>query len=130
MAKQYSKAKLNQFRKEILERMDDVTKDMDEIKEGIKDRGTSRANLSQDAVYSLHMADAGSDSFEQEKNFILMSRESDYYNNLSLALERIDKEEFGVCCLCGELIPEERMLAVPNATKCVECKVKHKLNLK
>ncbi len=130
MAKKYSKVKLKKFRKEILERMEQISEDMDEIKDGILDTGNPSAGLSQDSVYSVHMADAGSDSFEQEKNFMLMSRESDYYNNLSLALERIDKEEFGACNLCGELIPEERMLEVPNATKCVDCKTKDKLNLK
>lgn len=130
MSKKYSKAKLNKFRKEILSRMDQISEDMENIKDGILDSGNSLGGLSQDSVYGVHMADAGSDSFEQEKNFMLMSRESDYYNNLTLALERIDREEFGVCSICGELIPEERMLEVPNATKCVDCKTKDKLNLK
>ena len=130
MAVKYSKAKLKKFRKFILDKMDEVSNDMDDIKEGLMDRGNPKAGLSQDSVYSVHMADAGTDSFEQEKNFMLMSRESDYYKNLFLALERIDKEEFGVCVLCGELIVEERMIEVPNATKCVDCKIKDKLNLK
>ena len=130
MAKKYSKTKLKKFRKTILERMDEISHDMDDIKDGILDKGNPKAGLSQDSVYSVHMADAGSDSFEQEKNFMLMSRESDYYKNLSLALERIDKEEFGVCKICSGLIPEERILEVPNATKCVGCKTKDKLNLK
>ncbi len=129
MAKKYKKVTLNKFRKSILMKMDEVTRDMDKLKEGLLDKGNPKAGLSQDSVYSVHMADAGSDSFEKEKNYMLMSRESDYYNNLSLALERIDKEEFGVCNICGELIPEERMLEVPNASKCVECKTKDKLNL-
>lgn len=130
MAKKYSKAKLKNFRKTILAKMDEVSHDMEDIKESIMDKGNPKAGLSQDSVYSVHMADAGSDSFEKEKSFMFMSRESDYYNNLSLALERIDKEEFGVCKICAGLIPEERMLEVPNATKCVDCKTKDKLNLK
>ena len=130
MAEKYSKAKLKKFRISILDKMDEVSNDMDDIKEGLMDRGNPKAGLSQDSVYSVHMADAGTDSFEQEKNFMLMSRESDYYQNLALALERIDKEEFGVCVLCGELIVEERMIEVPNATKCVDCKIKDKLSLK
>jgi len=130
VAKKYSKAELKNFRKSILDKMDEVSNDMDDIKVGLMDRGNPKAGLSQDAVYSVHMADAGTDSFEQEKNFMLMSRESDYYQNLALALERIDKEEFGVCVLCGELIVEERMIEVPNATKCVDCKIKDKLSLK
>ena len=130
MAEKYSKEKLKKFRISILDKMDEVSNDMDDIKEGLMDRGNPKAGLSQDSVYSVHMADAGTDSFEQEKNFMLMSRESDYYKNLALALERIDKEEFGVCVLCGELIVEERMIEVPNATKCVDCKIKDKLSLK
>ena len=130
MAEKYSKEKLKKFRISILDKMDEVSNDMDDIKVGLMDRGNPKAGLSQDAVYSVHMADAGTDSFEQEKNFMLMSRESDYYQNLALALERIDKEEFGVCVLCGELIVEERMIEVPNATKCVDCKIKDKLSLK
>ena len=58
-----------------------------------------------------------------------MNRETDYFHHLQLALERIDTGEFGVCKVCGELIPEERMMEVPNATKCVDCKEKEKLNI-
>ena len=130
MIKKYSKAKLNKFRETIIKRMEEISHEMDDIKVGILDKGNPKAGLSQDSVFSVHMADAGSDSFEKEKSFMFMSRESDYYNNLSHALERIDQEDFGVCKICGGLIPEERLLEVLNATKCVDCKTKGKLNLK
>ena len=130
MIKKYSKAKLKKFRETIIKRMEEISHEMDEIKVGILDKGNPKAGLSQDSVFSVHMADAGSDSFEKEKSFMFMSRESDYYNNLSHALERIDQEDFGVCKICGGLIPEERLLEVLNATKCVDCKTKDKLNLK
>ncbi len=130
MIKKYSKAKLKKFRETILKRMEEISHEMDDIKVGILDKGNPKAGLSQDSVFSVHMADAGSDSFEKEKSFMFMSRESDYYKNLSHALERIDQEDFGVCKICGGLIPEERLLEVLNATKCVDCKTKDKLNLK
>ncbi|RTZ74744.1 MAG: hypothetical protein DSY99_01570 [Candidatus Neomarinimicrobiota bacterium] len=130
MIKKYSKAKLKKFRTTILKRMEEISHEMDDIKVGILDKGNPKAGLSQDSVFSVHMADAGSDSFEKEKSFMFMSRESNYYNNLSHALERIDQEDFGVCKICGGLIPEERLLEVLNATKCVDCKTKGKLNLK
>ena len=130
MIKKYSKTKLKIFRETIVKRMEEISQDMDDIKESIMDKGNPKAGLSQDSVFSLHMADAGSDSFEKEKSFMFMSRESDYYKNLSHALERIDQEDFGVCKICGGLIPEERLLEVLNATKCVDCKTNAKLNLK
>ena len=129
MEKKYSKAKLKQFRKSIEKRMDEIAEDMGDIHDGILDNGNDSEGSSQESVFSVHMADAGTDSFEQEKNYILMGRESDYYKNLELALDRIDDGIFGICKICAELIPEERMLEVPNATKCVGCKEKEKLGL-
>ena len=129
MAKKYSKTKLQQFRISIEKKMEEVAEDMGDIHDGILDNGNESEGSSQDSVYSVHMADAGTDSFEQEKNYILMGRESDYYKKLEVALDRIDDGIFGVCNICAELIPEERMLEVPNATKCVGCKEKEKLGL-
>ena len=129
MAKKYSKAKLKQFRKSIEKRMEEIAEDMGDIHDGILDNGNDSEGSSQESVFSVHMADAGTDSFEQEKNYILMGRESDYYKNLEIALDRIDDGIFGICNICTDLIPEERMLEVPNATKCVGCKEKEKLGL-
>ena len=129
MAKKYSKAKLKQFRISIEKRMEEIAEDMGDIHDGILDNGNNGEGLSQESVFSVHMADAGTDSFEQEKNYLLMGRESDYYKNLEIALDRIDDGIFGICKICAELIPEERMLEVPNATKCVGCKEKEKLGL-
>ena len=129
MAKKYSKAKLKQFRASSEKRMEEIAEDMDDIHDGILDNGNDSEGSSQESVFSVHMADAGTDSFEQEKNYILMGRESDYYKNLEVALDRVDDGIFGLCKICEELIPEERMLEVPNATKCVGCKEKEKLGL-
>jgi DnaK suppressor protein len=129
MEKMYSKAKLTQFRISIEKRMEEIAEDMGDIHDGILANGNNSEGLSQESVFSVHMADAGTDSFEQEKNYILMGRESDYYKNLEIALDRIDDGIFGICKICTELIPEERMLEVPNATKCVGCKEKEKLGL-
>jgi DnaK suppressor protein len=129
MAKKYSKTKLKVFRNSIEKRMKEIATDMDDIQDGILDKSSPGGGLSQESVYSVHMADAGTDSFEQEKNYNLMSRESDYYKNLEIALERINDGSFGMCNICKDLIPEERMIEVPNATKCVKCKEKDKLGL-
>ncbi len=129
MAKQYSKTKLAKFRKSIEERMGNVSEDVDTIREGLGTASNKQGGVTPDSIYSLHMADAGTDSHEQEKNFMLMNRGSDYFKNLEIALERIAEGTFGICKICDDLIPEERMMEVPNATKCVDCKEKGKLGL-
>ena len=129
MAKnKYSKRDLNRFRKNIQQKIDELEGNMDGLRDDLNINSKGNASLSQDSVYSVHMADAGTDSYEREKGFHLMNRETDYVNFLNLALERIDSGEFGVCSVCDAKIPEERMMEVPNATKCVSCKEDEKLN--
>lgn len=130
MANKYSKAKLEKFKKAITEKMGAVSEDIETIKDGIGTASNKQGGVTPDSIFSVHMADAGTDSHEQEKNFMLMNRESDYFKNLKVALDRIQEGTFGVCKICDDLIPEERMMEVPNATKCVKCKEKEKLGLK
>ena len=127
--KQYSKAKLISFKKQILSLINDVSHEVHDMKEGVVNQRPTKS-MSPDSIYSVHMADAGTDAHQMEKNFLFISRENDYVKNLEVALERIDLGSFGVCGLCGKLIPEERMIEVPNATKCVVCKTKDHLNIK
>ena len=125
----YNKKDLARFKKEIQKRIDDLNGSMDGIRDDLNIDSKGNASLAQDSVYSVHMADAGTDSYEREKGFHLMNRETDYINLLNLAIQRIDSGEFGICAVCGKKIPEERMMEVPNATKCVSCKEGEKLNL-
>ena len=126
----YTKAKLVKFKKTILMRMEEISNEMKKMKSSVLNIDSSKANMSPDSIYSLHMADAGTDSHEREKSFLFLSREDSYFRNLENALGRIRSGEFGVCQLCDQLIPEERMMEVLNATKCVDCKTRDKLNLK
>ena len=128
-SKKYSKSKLAKFKKSIESKLNEVAHELDDIKDNLDTNTRGTASLSQDSVYSVHMADAGTDSYEREKGFHFMNRETDYYKFLIKALERIKDGSFGVCNICEELIPEERMVEVPNATKCVQCKESEKLNI-
>ena len=127
--KKYSKSRLEKFKKSIETKLNEVAHELDDIKDNLETNTRGTASLSQDSVYSVHMADAGTDSYEREKGFHFMNRETDYYKFLIKALERIKDGSFGVCNICEELIPEERMMEVPNATKCVQCKESEKLNI-
>ena len=129
LGKKYTKSKLKKFQKQIEVKMGSVSEEVGTLREGIGSATNKQGGVTPDAIYSLHMADAGTDSHEQEKNFMLMNRGSDYFKSLEIALERIREGSFGICKICLDLIPEERMMAVPSATKCVDCKEKEKLGL-
>ena len=127
--KKYSKVELNKFQKSIEKKLKSVAGDFEDIKDRLDNPNKGNASLAQDSVYSVHMADAGTDSYEREKGFHFMNRESEYFKHLVYALDRIKDGSFGICKICRKLIPEERLIEVPNATKCVSCKEKEKLNL-
>ena len=129
MSNKYSKAELNKFKKSIKHKISLIANEVDTIKEGLGSSSNKQGGLTPDSIYSVHMADAGTDSYEREKGFHLMNRENDYIQLLHLAIQRIDSGDFGICKVCGSKIPEERMMEVPNATKCVNCKENEKLNI-
>ena len=46
------------------------------------------------------------------------------FNNLTLlesALQRINQEDFGICTRCKNKIPIERILIIPQTSRCVYC---------
>ena len=127
--KKYSKKKLAFFKKHIKAKLRKLTDDLDDSRGNLESNIGGSEGLSQESVYSVHMADAGTDSYEREKGYHFINRKTDYAKALTKALERIEDGTFGVCTITGELIPEERMLEVPNATKSVDAKENEKLNL-
>ena len=127
--KKYSKKKLAFFKKHIQAKLKALTNELDDSRGNLESNIGSSSSLAQESVYSVHMADAGTDSYEREKGYHFINRKTDYIKALTTALERIENGTFGVCVITGELIPEERMLEVPNATKSVDAKENEKLNL-
>ena len=127
--KKYSKSRLAFFKKQVKAKLENLANELDDSRGNLESSIGGSSSLAQESVYSVHMADAGTDSYEREKGYHFINRETDYHKFLSKALERIEDGSFGVCTICGELIPEERMIEVPNTTKCVGCKEREKLNI-
>ncbi len=69
----------------------------------------------------LHMADAGSDNFEQEFTLSLMANEGDTLQRIEGALERIEDGVYGSCEECAGVIPKTRLNAIPYTPFCVKC---------
>jgi RNA polymerase-binding protein DksA len=80
--------------------------------------GGAAGNLSN---MPIHMADLGTDNFEQEFTLNLLQNEEQVLGQISAALERINQGTFGRCEECSVEIPKARLQAVPYARHCVEC---------
>ena len=78
--------------------------------------GTSR--------YSMHPADMGTDSIEQERAYMIGSASGRVLEDIDEALENLEKEDFGVCVSCGQPIGRDRLEVVPYAKLCISCKAR------
>lgn len=101
-----------QDRLEALAELDDRFKEMIDTEDGSLTK------------YPLHMADEGTDTMEQEKDFLLAHREGEELMEIDDALRKLYKDEpsFGTCERCGGEIGEERLDMVPWARHCIDCK--------
>jgi len=70
----------------------------------------------------IHMADIGSDNYEQEFTIDLIQNEEMEVREIDDALARIEDGTFGTCTACECRIPKERLKAIPYAMMCVKCK--------
>mgnify|MGYP001818421555 FL=1 len=68
-----------------------------------------------------HMAELGSDNFDQEVTLSLLGSENDALDQIEAAIERIEDGRYGQCEECGVKIPKPRLEAIPYAALCVQC---------
>jgi DnaK suppressor protein len=79
-------------------------------------------DLSADASsMPIHMADLGTDNFEQEFTLSLMETEGGTLTAIEAALERVEEGSYGVCEDCAGPIAKTRLQAIPYAAVCIKC---------
>jgi DnaK suppressor protein len=69
----------------------------------------------------IHMADMGTDNFEQEFTLSLMENEESTLAMIESALERIEEGTYGVCLECEGKITKARLNALPHTPYCIKC---------
>jgi RNA polymerase-binding protein DksA len=117
--KYLTKAELNHFKKLLLEKRQEILSDVTKIEnESLK---KSRLDATGDlSNVPIHMADIGTDNFEQEFALDLMDSERRLLDEIHRALERIEDGTYGICEGTGKQIPKARLKAQPWAKYCVE----------
>lgn len=68
----------------------------------------------------IHMADIGSDTFDQDFTLSLAENERQQLREIDGALQRIEESTYGVCQMTGKPIPKARLEAKPWAKFTVE----------
>jgi len=91
--------------------------------------GTDRGDMGSESKSPTHMAELGSETFEQDFALSLVENEQETLSEIDAALVRIKDGSYGQCEACladgktasQAMIPKTRLRAIPYARNCVSC---------
>ena len=75
----------------------------------------------EEETYDNHLADSATATLNREIDYSLEENSGHMLTAIDGALTRIDQGTFGTCARCGKAINEERLEAIPYATRCIDC---------
>lgn len=115
----YSDEELQEFKEIILKKLDKARKDYELLRNTITHED---GNDTQDTSPTFKVLEEGAAVLSKEEAGKLAQRQQKFIQHLQAALVRIENKTYGVCRVTGNLIPKERLRAVPHATLSVEAK--------
>jgi DnaK suppressor protein len=118
---------LEEFRQMLLRKRQELIGDVNHLEdEAIRMRQQGGGSSSS---MPIHMADIGSDTWEQELTLGLIENERGLLREIDEALQRIEDGTFGICVATGKPITKARLRAKPWAKYCIEYARKRELGL-
>ncbi|MBR5689435.1 MAG: TraR/DksA family transcriptional regulator [Prevotella sp.] len=117
--KRYSDAELEEFKSIINEKLQLARRDYDTMMRQIMNQD---GNDVDDTSPTYKALEEGSLTQSKEELVQMANRQQKFITGLEAALVRIENKTYGVDRITGELIPKERLRAVPHATLSVASK--------
>jgi RNA polymerase-binding protein DksA len=120
MASALKQEEVESFRNVLLGLRSRLRGDLDQMTDEALRRtpAESSGNLSN---VPLHMADVGTENYDQEFTLGLIENEQATLEQVQSALNRIDAGTFGRCEECKEPIAKPRLQALPYTKHCIQC---------
>ena len=87
--------------------------------EGLTDQSENES-VGELSSYDQHQADMGTETFEREKDLSILEQVEAELADVEHALRRLDDGTYGTCEVCGKVIPDERLEAMPATRLCLE----------
>ncbi|HET9248447.1 MAG TPA: TraR/DksA C4-type zinc finger protein [Actinomycetota bacterium] len=81
---------------------------------------TSQSDLSGEVSFDEENADAGTFTFERERDLSIENNVRDLMGKIDRALVRMDEGTYGICSRCGKPIEKARLKALPYADLCIK----------
>lgn len=116
------KATLEKIKKELLQRKEQIVKDLEDIS-----RSDSHEVDNRTAKFPEYGNKADENAQEISEYSTTVATEAvleKTLRDIENALDRMEKETYGICKYCGKHISKKRLEARPVASTCIECKTK------
>jgi DnaK suppressor protein len=114
------KKALAQIRKTLEDQRNDLLRQQMELEESSFD--STQSDLSGEMGFDEDFADAGTATFDRERDLSIRNNIQDLVDQISRAIGRIDEGTYGSCERCGRPIDAARLKALPHALLCMDCK--------
>ena len=99
----------------LVEQEEHLLEQVHDIQQSVREEGVG---------YSNHMADAGSEVFEQARDVSLARQLQRSLADTQRALQKFDDGTYGLCESCGGAIDITRLEALPSVRYCMRCQTR------
>ena len=106
------------FRKLLVDERERVSSTVENLHES---NSRSFEEETEEETYDNHLADSATATLNREIDSTLEENSGHVLVGIDEALDRIENGTFGTCARCGKPIAEDRLEALPYATRCIDC---------
>lgn len=114
----FTKKELDDLRERLLEEKEQLQVQLSTIEEATF--ATSQSDISGEVSFDDENADAGTFTFERERDLSIENNVRDLLRKIDRALSRMDDGTYGICARCGKPIEKARLKALPYADLCIK----------
>lgn len=112
---------LERLKERLLRQKQELIRRLEALEEGL--HATLGSSIGELSTYDNHPGDVATETAERSKDLTLREDVQDKLTAVEDALRKMAEGTYGRCRVCGEQIPEARLMAVPYTSLCYGCKV-------
>ena len=115
-----TKKQIDELKDRLVSERADLQAQYDELEESTF--GANQSELTGEMGFDEEYADAGTATFERERDLSLVNNLRDLIERIDKALVKIGEGTYGLCDRCGKPIEKLRLKALPYANLCLKDK--------
>ncbi|MFN2590174.1 MAG: TraR/DksA family transcriptional regulator [Actinomycetota bacterium] len=116
----FSAKEKKELRERLLAERRDLQAQYDEIEQSTF--SSDQSDLTGEMGFDEEYADAGTATFERERDLSLVNNLRDLMDRIDKAVVKMDQGTYGLCDRCGKPIEKARLKALPYANLCLKDK--------